>query len=190
MLAHFLRQEFSLFYQHPLAVIIALLKGFLLVSISCPYRRSWLLFTLFAEAFTFPALLRRRSGVKVPQDARRTLRTKSTRHVNGRDSPIMDFLANISPFLGFGGLAVAWVIYKEVCNRPDGNERMREIAGYIYEGAMAFLRREYRILGYFVLIVFVLLTHQHQLADRYRICQWRALFGPRRPLRYAGSHES
>jgi len=35
---------------------------------------------------------------------------------------------------------------------------MREIAGYIYEGAMAFLRREYRILGYFVLIVFVLLT--------------------------------
>ena len=70
----------------------------------------------------------------------------------------MDFLANISPFLGLGGLAVAWFIYKEVRDRPDGNDRMREIAGYIYEGAMAFLRREYRILGYFVLIVFVLLT--------------------------------
>ena len=70
----------------------------------------------------------------------------------------MDFLANISPFLGLGGLAVAWFIYKEVRDRPDGNDRMREIAGYIYEGAMAFLKREYRILGYFVLIVFVLLT--------------------------------
>jgi len=70
----------------------------------------------------------------------------------------MDFLANISPFLGFGGLAVAWFIYKEVRDRPDGNDRMREIAGYIYEGAIAFLKREYRILGYFVLIVFVLLT--------------------------------
>lgn len=70
----------------------------------------------------------------------------------------MDFLANISPLLGFGGLAVAWFIYQEVCKRPDGNERMREISGYIYEGAMAFLRREYRILAYFVVIVFVLLA--------------------------------
>lgn len=69
----------------------------------------------------------------------------------------MDFLANISPFLGMGGLVIAFVIYREVCNRPDGNERMREIAGYIYEGAMAFLRREYTILAYFVGIVFLLL---------------------------------
>ena len=70
----------------------------------------------------------------------------------------MDFLANISPYLGFGGLAIAFIIYREVCNRPDGNERMREISGYIYEGAMAFLKREYKILAYFVGIVFLLLT--------------------------------
>ena len=43
----------------------------------------------------------------------------------------MDFLATISPFLGFGGLAVAGFIYKEVRDRPDGNDRMRGIAGYI-----------------------------------------------------------
>ena len=70
----------------------------------------------------------------------------------------MDFLANISPFLGFGGLAAAWFIYQGVVSRPDGNEKMREIGGYIYEGAMAFLRREYTILAYFVVIVFLLLT--------------------------------
>jgi len=70
----------------------------------------------------------------------------------------MDLLARISPFLGFGGLVAAWFIYQSVNSRPDGNERMREIAGYIYEGAMAFLRREYRILVYFVVIVFVLLS--------------------------------
>ena len=34
---------------------------------------------------------------------------------------------------------------------------MREIAGYIYEGSMAFLRREYQILAIFVVIVFLLL---------------------------------
>ena len=48
MLAHFLRQEFSLFYQHPLAVIIALLKGFLLVSISCLLSLSQLLAPLYS----------------------------------------------------------------------------------------------------------------------------------------------
>ncbi|MGE0820678.1 MAG: sodium-translocating pyrophosphatase [Candidatus Binatia bacterium] len=69
----------------------------------------------------------------------------------------MGLLANISPLLGIGGLIAAWFIYQSVIKRPDGNERMREIAGYIYEGAMAFLRREYRILGIFVLVVFVLL---------------------------------
>lgn len=69
----------------------------------------------------------------------------------------MDILARISPLLGLGGLWVAWSIYQSVINRPDGNERMREIAGYIYEGSMAFLRREYRILAVFVIIVFLLL---------------------------------
>lgn len=70
----------------------------------------------------------------------------------------MDILANVSPLLGIGGLGFAYFIYQAVTNRPDGNERMREIGGYIYEGAMAFLRREYTILTYFVVIIFLLLT--------------------------------
>lgn len=70
----------------------------------------------------------------------------------------MDLLALVSPFLGIGGLVAAWYIYQAVSNRPDGNEKMREIAGYIYEGAMAFLRREYQVLAYFVAVVFLLLA--------------------------------
>ncbi|NLW78715.1 MAG: sodium-translocating pyrophosphatase [Ruminococcaceae bacterium] len=38
-----------------------------------------------------------------------------------------------------------------------GNERMQEITGYIREGAMAFLLREYRIIVIFAIIMFVLL---------------------------------
>ena len=44
-------------------------------------------------------------------------------------------------------------------NRQDpGNETMQTIAGHIHEGAMAFLSREYRILGVFVIVVGVLLA--------------------------------
>src|SRR5262245_64305766 len=70
----------------------------------------------------------------------------------------MGAIAFLSPYLGFAGLAVAFAIYLGVQNRPDGDEKMREIAAYIYEGAMAFLKREYRILVIFVVVVFLLLA--------------------------------
>src|SRR5215813_11994045 len=70
----------------------------------------------------------------------------------------MGVLAYLSPYLGFMGLGVALLTYLSVQNRPDGDEKMRTIAGYIYEGAMAFLRREYRILVIFVVVVFLLLS--------------------------------
>ena len=40
-----------------------------------------------------------------------------------------------------------------------GDENMRRIAGHIFKGAMAFLKREYKILFWFVLLVFGLLFH-------------------------------
>jgi len=52
----------------------------------------------------------------------------------------------------FAGVKATWV------NRQDtGNEQMRQIASYIRTGAMAFLRREYRIISIFLMIVMVLL---------------------------------
>jgi K(+)-stimulated pyrophosphate-energized sodium pump len=70
----------------------------------------------------------------------------------------MGVIAYLSPYLGFVGLGVALLIYLSVQNRPAGDSKMQEIAGYIYEGAMAFLRREYRILAIFLVIVFLLLS--------------------------------
>jgi len=52
----------------------------------------------------------------------------------------------------FTGVKGAWVSKQDA-----GNERMREIARYIAEGAMAFLRAEWKILTYFAVIAAVLL---------------------------------
>lgn len=59
--------------------------------------------------------------------------------------------------LGLGVLLYAYTVYREIKSLPDGNDKMREIAGAIAEGAMVFLRREYRIIGIFVIVVFILL---------------------------------
>ncbi len=59
---------------------------------------------------------------------------------------------------GFFGLIVAWKIFESVDDEPEGNEKMREIADMIHEGAMVFLSREYRILAYFVCGVFFILV--------------------------------
>ncbi|MET6996241.1 sodium-translocating pyrophosphatase [Chitinophaga defluvii] len=54
----------------------------------------------------------------------------------------------------FTAVRSAWV------SRQDaGNERMTEIARYIAEGAMAFLKAEYKILTYFVIIAALLLAY-------------------------------
>jgi len=58
---------------------------------------------------------------------------------------------------GVFGLVVAFVIYRIVVAKPDGNDRMKEIAMAIEEGSMAFLKREYSILSVFILVVAILL---------------------------------
>lgn len=58
-----------------------------------------------------------------------------------------------------GGLALLFALWRSgwVRRQDSGNDRMRQIAAYIREGAMAFLGREYRILAIFVGVLAVLL---------------------------------
>jgi K(+)-stimulated pyrophosphate-energized sodium pump len=72
----------------------------------------------------------------------------------------MEFLTTLSPYAGMVGLGIAVWLYMGVTAAPVGNDRMRDIADQIREGAMAFLKREYRILAVFELVVFVLLYWQ------------------------------
>jgi K(+)-stimulated pyrophosphate-energized sodium pump len=72
----------------------------------------------------------------------------------------MEFWVSIAPVAGLFGLAVAAVLLVSVTRRPVGTNVMAEIAAAIESGAMAYLRRQYRILAIFVLVVAVLLTWQ------------------------------
>ena len=59
---------------------------------------------------------------------------------------------------GVVGLVIAAFFYFRVKALPEGNETMQRIAGYIREGAMAFLSAEYKVLAVYAVVVFAALT--------------------------------
>ncbi len=65
------------------------------------------------------------------------------------------FLVPIASILA---LVFAWVFYKSMMKNPEGTDRMKEIAQYVREGAMAYLKRQYKVVGIVFLILVVLLT--------------------------------
>ncbi len=67
-------------------------------------------------------------------------------------------LQMFAPILGVVGFVIAIILYNVVKAEPVGNERMKEIGDDIYNGAMAFLGREYRVLAIFIVIVFCLIA--------------------------------
>lgn len=64
----------------------------------------------------------------------------------------------LAPVFGGLGLLMALALYRYVLAQPSGTAVMEEISGQIHTGAMAFLRKEYSILVWFVLVVAVLLA--------------------------------
>src|SRR6478752_7192868 len=62
------------------------------------------------------------------------------------------------PAMGVVGLLYTLIKFNWVSKQDAGNDRMKEISNYIAEGAMAFLKAEWKILTYFVIIAAVLLA--------------------------------
>lgn len=69
----------------------------------------------------------------------------------------MDNLIYLVPLMGLIGLLYTFVKFKWVSSQDAGSDRMKEISNYIAVGAMAFLKAEWKILGYFVVVVALLL---------------------------------
>ena len=62
------------------------------------------------------------------------------------------------PIFGIIALIYTFIQSNWVSKQNAGNDRMKEISGHIADGAMAFLKAEYKIMMYFVVIVAVLLA--------------------------------
>ncbi|MGV3657933.1 MAG: sodium-translocating pyrophosphatase [Chitinophagaceae bacterium] len=69
----------------------------------------------------------------------------------------MDSYVYLVPAMGLIGLLYTLWKFNWVGRQEAGTDRMKEISNYIAEGAMAFLRAEWKILTYFVIIVGLLL---------------------------------
>jgi K(+)-stimulated pyrophosphate-energized sodium pump len=70
----------------------------------------------------------------------------------------MEKLIYLVPLSGVIGLLYTFIKFQWVAKQDPGTDRMKEISNYIAEGAMAFLKAEWKILGYFVVIVGILLA--------------------------------
>ena len=78
----------------------------------------------------------------------------------------METILYAIPAFGLAALLYTWIRSAWVTKQPAGNERMSSIAHHIADGAMAFLKAEYKVLFYFVVIASVFLGYLGYTGDR------------------------
>ncbi|MCK9481407.1 MAG: sodium-translocating pyrophosphatase [Bacteroidia bacterium] len=76
-----------------------------------------------------------------------------------------DYLIYLIPIAGAIGLIVMAIKSAWVNKQDAGDAKMQELAGYIAKGAMAFLKAEWKILSYFVVITAILLGWSGTLVE-------------------------
>ncbi len=81
----------------------------------------------------------------------------------------MEFLQNnliyAIPLLGLLGILVMAVKSAWINKQDAGDSNMKELAGYIADGAMAFLKAEWKVLSYFVVIAAALLAYSGSITE-------------------------
>jgi K(+)-stimulated pyrophosphate-energized sodium pump len=63
----------------------------------------------------------------------------------------------IVPISALTALLFAWIFYHNMKKQEEGTDRMKEIADYVREGAMAYLKRQYTVVTKVFLILVILL---------------------------------
>ncbi|MEQ8909066.1 MAG: sodium-translocating pyrophosphatase [Vicingaceae bacterium] len=74
-------------------------------------------------------------------------------------------LLYVVPFLGIIGLIIMAVKSAWVSKQEAGDKNMTELAAYIADGAMAFLKAEWKVMAYFVVIAAILLGWSGTLVE-------------------------
>lgn len=77
----------------------------------------------------------------------------------------MDWIIFTIPFMGLIALVYSFVKSKWIGKQSVGTPLMEEISGYIREGAIAFLKTEYKVIAIFVIAVSALLAFGNSFSD-------------------------
>src|SRR5438105_13168602 len=81
------------------------------------------------------------------------------------DHPVLLALVCAAVAVGYGFYLTWWLL-----KQPAGNERMREIAGAVQEGASAYLKKQYTTIAIVAIVPFILIGVYHKLG-------WGTAFG-------------
>lgn len=78
---------------------------------------------------------------------------------------LQENLIYLIPVLGVVGIIIMAIKSAWVSKQDPGDENMQRLSGYIADGAMAFLKAEWKILGYFSAIAAILLAYSGTLVE-------------------------
>src|SRR6056297_3170450 len=62
----------------------------------------------------------------------------------------------LAPISSVVALIFAWIFFKKMMKKSEGTDKMIDIASSVREGADAYLRRQYRVIAYTVIVLMVL----------------------------------
>lgn len=78
---------------------------------------------------------------------------------------LQENLIYLIPLFGVVGIVIMAIKSAWVTKQDAGDENMQRLAGYIADGAMAFLKAEWKVLGYFSAIAAILLAYSGTLVE-------------------------
>ncbi len=132
--------------------------------------RRLMLMLVFVSVFCLPFLA---SGTALAQDPAET-----TVAVPTDVDPSIPWLWFVAPICGIFALFMARKYYQEVIDADEGDEDMIKIAGYVREGAMAYLFRQYKVVFFvFVALCGLLNVMAWKLHVQHWLVPWAFLTG-------------
>ena len=75
---------------------------------------------------------------------------------SGADRAALPLLWWLGPITAIVALLFAIYFYRQMMQKPEGNEKMKFIAQAVREGAMAYLQRQYKVVGFVFAILFLI----------------------------------
>jgi K(+)-stimulated pyrophosphate-energized sodium pump len=64
----------------------------------------------------------------------------------------------LAPVSSIIALVFAWIFFKSMIKRSEGTDKMIDIASSVREGADAYLKRQYQVIAYTVIVLMILFT--------------------------------